>query len=238
MNILILIISDDSSLNYKDNKEVWRSYMNMRSNIHCYFVESIMDDSKVYPYIENNTIYFKGEEGRKNILIKTINSMEYFMNSGVQYDFIVRTNLSSVWDFDVLTAYISSLPTEKIYAGSIGPFYTPDNSRVWFYFIGGMGIIMSNDICKLIIENRIAAESFNIIDDIDIGYALSQFNIPVLRKEVYTVSSLTEFEEKQDIIKKKEELFYRAKTYTENRAYEATHMRKILNLIYGLPIEE
>jgi hypothetical protein len=232
MNVLILIISDDSLPHYKNNKDVWRSYMNSRSNIHCYFIECITDESKVYPYIENNTIYFKGVESRQNILIKTINAMEYFMNSGVQYDFIVRTNLSTVWDFDTLNRYINTLPKEKIYAGSTGPFYNPDNYNVWFYFVGGMGIIMSNDVCKLIIENRKTAESFKIIDDIDIGYALSKINIPILSKEFLIVSSLADFEQKREIIKTRREIFYRAKSSTENRVDESTYMLKIMNLIY------
>lgn len=233
MNVLILIISDDSLPHYRNNKDVWRSYMNSRSNIHCYFIEFNPDESKVYPYIENNTIYFKGEESRQNILIKTINSMEYFMNSGVQYDFIVRTNLSSVWDFDAFNQYLNKLSTKKIYAGSIGPFYNPDNFNVWFYFVGGMGIIMSNDICKLIIENRKTAESFKIIDDIDIGYAISHFNIPILSKEFLIVSSLADFEQKREIIKTRQEIFYRAKSSTENRVDESIYMRKIVNLIYN-----
>jgi hypothetical protein len=102
MNILILIISNDSLPNYKKNKEVWELYMNIKSNIHCYFIENSTDVTKTYPYIDNNTLYFKGEESFQNILEKTINGMEYFMNSNFQYDFVVRTNLSSVWCFEKL----------------------------------------------------------------------------------------------------------------------------------------
>ena len=80
MKILILIISNDSLSHYKNNKKVWEMYMNHYSNIDCYFIENSIDDTKIYPYTENNTIYFKGEESFENILIKTINAIEYCMN--------------------------------------------------------------------------------------------------------------------------------------------------------------
>jgi hypothetical protein len=234
MNILVLIISNDSLPNYKYNREVWRSYMNNYSNIHCYFIENSMDESKTYPHIENRTIFFKGEETFQNIIVKTLNSIDYFINSDIHYDFVVRTNLSSVWDFDVLQSYLKTLPSEKVYSGPRGPYYHLEHHYFMFYFIGGMGIIMSNDVCKLLIENRETAESFKNMDDIDIGYTLNLLNIPQIFYHYYDVTSLSSFEDNYDEIKKKEQLFYRTKCSEDNRDSEPIYMRKIVNLLYNL----
>ena len=234
MNILVLIISNDSLPHYKENREVWRSYMNNYSNIHSYFIENSMDESKTYPFIENNTIYFKQEETFQNIIVKTLNSIDYFIKSDIHYDFVVRTNLSSVWDFDVLQSYLKTLPSEKVYSGTPGPYYHLQNLNFLFYFIGGMGIIMSNDVCKILIDNRTITESFKNMDDIDIGYTMHCLNIPHIHKKYYDITSLSDFEEKYDIVKKKEELYYRAKCCDQYRDTEPIYMRKIANLLYNL----
>ena len=233
MNILVLIISNHSLPHYQRNKEVWLSYMNRYPNISCYFLEYENNDSKTYPYIQDNYIYLKGEESFDNILIKTLDSIDYFLHtSDIPFDYIVRTNLSSIWDFDRLQDHLVHLPKEGIYTGHIGPYYHLVHHYFMFHFIGGMGITMSRDVGERLISNREIAESFKNMDDIDIGYTMHQLGIPIIQYYYCLIHSMESFNENREKIARKEAIFYRAKSRTEDRSDEPEYMQKIVDLLY------
>lgn len=231
-NILVLIISSDGLPHYKKNRDVWRLYMNLYPHIHCYFIENSTDETRTYPCIQEDTLYLKGEESFENILGKTLNGMEYLLGSD-HYDFIVRTNLSSVWCFGSLESYLESLPRTNVYSGPRGPYYHLERLHFWFYFVGGMGIIMSRDVCGLLLENRATAEGFKNMDDIDIGYTMHTLGIPILPIHYCPIESLSEFEEKKSSIRWDEPIFYRAKQTSGNRDEEPVYMEKIVRLVYS-----
>jgi len=233
MNILVLIISNDSLPHYRENKKVWLSYMNRYPTIRCFFIEySTSMEENQQTCIEGNTFYLKGEESFENILLKTLDSMDFFMNSDIPFDYVVRTNLSSIWDFDRLQIYLSDLPKEGIYTGHIGPYYHLQHLYFWFHFIGGMGIIMSRDVVKRLLENRTIAESFKNMDDIDIGYTMHQLNIPIIRFHYGEVDSMENFEKNKENIKMKQTIFYRGKSSSTDRSDEPIYMQKVVDLLY------
>jgi len=232
MKILVLIISDNSLPHYRHNKDIWLSYMNKYSNIDSFFMEYTKNDHHIFPYINQNTIYFNGEESMDNLLIKTLDSMEYFINSNIHYDYILRTNLSTICDFDKLQEYLISVPNNQLYAGSSMPYYHLIEHYYWFNFIGGMAIIMSNDICKLLLENRNIAESFKNVDDIDIGYTFHLLNIKNSNINLCIINSFSNFEKQKNIIINKEYIFYRSKSILDDRSDEPLYMKEIVNLIY------
>jgi hypothetical protein len=121
---------------------------------------------------------------------------------------------------------------QNVYSGPRGPYYHLQEHYFWFYFVGGMGIIMSNDICNLLVKHRSTAETFKNMDDIDIGYTMHTLNVPILPINYYDVNSLSDFEEKQSIVNWNEHIFYRAKCCTENRDDEPIYMSKMVKLIY------
>jgi len=133
--------------------------MNSDSRIQCYFIQ-YRDGPQA---IEGNTFWLNGVESFPAILTKTLDSLEYFLKK--DYDFIVRTNLSSLWNFNVLLKHLETLPMKKVYNGFIG--YLDD-----FQFVSGSGFIITSDVAKLLVENRQLAESVKIMDDVDIGYTL------------------------------------------------------------------
>lgn len=115
MQILVLIISSYTLPIYKYNKEIWRLYMNTFPNIDSFFIEYNQELEDLY-ILEKDTLYFKGEESFENIIHKTLNSLEFFINNNSikKYDFVIRSNLSTVCDFDMLQKCLSSeLPTKR-----------------------------------------------------------------------------------------------------------------------------
>jgi len=167
MKVLMLIISSDTEPVYKEHRKVWLSYMNSNPSIHAYFIQY----GDIQQKLENNTLWLTGKESFKAIITKTIDSFDFFLKEN-DYDFIVRTNMSSFWNFEALMKFLNELPKEKLYSGFIG------NHR-GIKFASGSGFIMSSDIAKLLIDNRNIAERVGIMDDVDIGYTMNKLGIPI-----------------------------------------------------------
>ncbi len=118
--------------------------------------------------IENKTLFVKGDECLiPGILYKTIEALSYFLLSDSSYDFVWRTNLSSVLDFDGLQQYILGLGLDKrtgFYGGYVGKA-----DGIWF--ASGAGFLMSRDVALYLVANRDSLR-WDLIDDVAIGALL------------------------------------------------------------------
>jgi len=239
MNVLILIISSTNLPTYAYNKQVWLSYMNAHPSIDSYFIEyrgETGDDQEVL--LEKNTLYFKGEESFANILAKTYYSFHYFMHqTEKKYDFIVRTNLSTVCDLNALMYFLEGLASkERIYSGICMPFYNLESLDYWFNFVSGMGIILSRDVVEILLDpaNRPLLQTVCHMDDVDIGYCLNTLEIPILPLKECVVGSVACLKEKEQIIKERTHIFYRMK-FGNFREIEADCMNIVVKWIYVYP---
>lgn len=236
MNVLILIISSMNLPTYAYNKQVWVSYMNAHPSIDAYFIEyrgNTGDDQEVL--LENNTLYFKGEESFSNILSKTYYSFHYFINqTEKKYDFFVRTNLSTVCDLNALMHFLEGLPSkERIYSGICMPFYNLESLDYWFKFVSGMGIILSRDVVEIILDpvNRPLLQTVCHMDDVDIGYCLNTLEIPIIPLKECNVTSVTSLQQNEAIIKERTHIFYRMK-FDQFREIEADCMNIVVKWVY------
>lgn len=180
MKILMLIISSRTQSVYDQHKQVWKSYMKTHSDIECYFIEYL--PTIFVPTLTSDTLYLRGTESYKNITRKTIQSLEYFLQRK-QYDYVVRTNLSSVWKFPKLIDYLQTAPRAKFYGGVICSNHPP------LKYISGAGILLSIDVCVILLQQKGIAYQYNEIDDVDIGVALSYTEIvpsAVPRVDIHT----------------------------------------------------
>jgi hypothetical protein len=165
--ILIVVISDDSNPLYSKMRDLWRLYMNSNPNIDCYFIQYREKQTELI----NDTLFLQGTESMKSILNKTLDSMDFFMNRST-YKYIIRTNLSSVWNFNVLLNTLSGFPSENVYSGILG-------NHDGILFASGSGFIMSKDVAELLLANRTIAENVKMLDDVDIGYTLGKSGISI-----------------------------------------------------------
>jgi hypothetical protein len=177
MKLIILILANDNE-HYLQMQNLWRKYMNTHQNIKSYFIKyNIKNDIDIF--VEGDTIYIKGnsESFIPGCLDKTIKSFEYILNNE-SFDYIIRTNMSSVWDLNKI--YNLLLSNKFCASGVIGN----DNSQI---FISGAGMLFNRDICNLIIQNKNQLD-YNILDDMSISTLLSKLNIiptPLTRFEAY-----------------------------------------------------
>jgi hypothetical protein len=168
LKVLILIISSDTEPVYAEHRKIWLAYMNSNPQIKCYFIQ-YRDGVQA---LEGNTFWLSGKESFDKIINKTIDSFDFFIKSD-SYDFIIRTNMSTLWNFKALIAHLETLPRQRVYNGQMLRYQYNDDMK----YIAGSGIILSQDIAKLIVENRELVESIKIIDDVDIGFALKKLGI-------------------------------------------------------------
>jgi hypothetical protein len=92
--------------------------------------------------------------------------MEYFLSRRL-YDYVVRTNLSSVWDFRQLRAFLETQPRERLYAGQIGV-----NPETGISFASGAGFLMSSDVTRTLLANAHIGRAVQAFDDVAIAAAL------------------------------------------------------------------
>jgi len=180
-------------------KDHWKQYINLDQDIECFFIES--NNNITEPYIQDNTLYTRGTEDYCNIFNKTIESLKFF--NIYEYDYIIRTNVSSYYDFKLLKEFLIPYPTKHVYAGVI-------NEYMGVRFASGCGMIMTPDVVQLLINNYHIVErpgyigsfmNYNnqdeyIMDDIAIGYVLEKAGCQVIelpRIDIATKELLYDF---------------------------------------------
>ena len=121
--------------------------------------------------VVNKTLYVRGDECLiPGILHKTVEALSFFLSSGDPYDYVWRTNLSSVLDFAGLEKYLSSISlTKSLYAGYIGLGSLNNGSST--FFASGAGFLMSRDVAMYLVENKEFLR-WDLIDDVAIGALL------------------------------------------------------------------
>jgi len=126
------------------------------------------------------------------------------------YDYVWRTNLSSVLDFAGLERFILSLNKPNgLYAGYIGLGSLNDGSST--FFASGAGFLMSRDVALYVVSNRDSLR-WDIIDDVAIG-ALLEHRFGVMHLKRCWVQS-------EDIVAEKDVFHFRCESYQHLRTVE------------------
>jgi hypothetical protein len=174
--VLMLVIYNPSPL-YDSQRDFWRRYMNSSPHISCYF---IVNSNVPEITLDGDTLRIPGTESYEGIMKKTLDSLEYFLGHDT-YNFIVRTNISSIWDYPKLLTYLQTLPTSNVYAG------LPGGTREQMSWVSGSGIVMTPDVCQKLLDARELVLSSAIIDDVVIGYTFERIGVPLTLGERFDV---------------------------------------------------
>lgn len=185
-NILNLILFSNENCFYREyylkivelQKEYMKSYKSNKNNIIFYFYCYKEDLQEEY-MIEDDVIYIKGTETYvPGILEKTIKVFE--ITQHMEYDFLLRSNISTVIDYSKLDDILYKIPDDVIYAGGSCRLLTwldPDYGIHKVYnipFILGTSIILKREgVYKLINNKNVLSET--IIDDVAIGLFFNHF---------------------------------------------------------------
>lgn len=182
-NILLLRIYSENQDKYVKMKSIHDKYTTNRicpDNIDVFYVLSdntINEDIK----LEGNIVKVKGNEGILNILGKTIKALE-FLCKYKDYDYIVRSNISTFIHYKKLVEYIDTLPTTNVYTSGIislikwkhKSYGVLDKHKNTFSG-SGTGIIMSADVLRDLLSNKEKLD-YSVVDDVAIGVYMSEYN--------------------------------------------------------------
>lgn len=189
MKVLMLVISSNTYPVYAEHRKVWARYMHSNPNVDCVFLQfspTLRFQSHTF---DGETLTFPGVERYETIYLKTILALRYFL-ARKTYDYVVRTNLSCVWDFTTLLAYLDSCPRTRVYAGTV-------ERLPHFSFVSGSGILWSVDVAHMLASNpgphwKWTSQAY---DDVMFGYWLDQLGIrPVPSTPWVVVLSLADYQ--------------------------------------------
>ena len=181
--ILLIIASNDSPI-YINARNIIKKYMYNEPSIKVIFVYEKLH-APLLDYCEDHDLIFENIEYRFPLSAeKTIEAMK-IIDKKYNYDYLIRTNIATFWDFDKLKVNLNSLPKEKCYAGyplSVNKHINNGNCDHYpcdINYISGTDIFLSSDLVKMLINTD--SIQYYMYDDICIGYFLNtQNNIPII----------------------------------------------------------
>ena len=157
-------------------KEYIKSYSGNNITFYFYCYKEDLEEEYI---IEDNMIYIKGTETYiPGILEKTLKVFEITKN--MEYDFLLRSNISTIVDYSKLNEILYEIPDNVIYAGGSCLIHNWIDETSGIHkkynipFILGTSIILKKEGVNKLIENKILLHE-TIVDDLAIGIFFSYF---------------------------------------------------------------
>jgi len=173
MKILFLIMSHRTEDSVFENyKRIWDEQIkNLDYTRYNFDFKFLYCDDKIdtnYKIIDNELISKCFENYWYSLIVKLMDGFDYFIKN--DYDFVFKTNLSTIVNFEKFYEYCSNLPIKQefVYDGIVGTYKD-------FLFCSGAGILLNRKSIELILLNKnLLDESWT--DDIFIGFVLNKLN--------------------------------------------------------------
>ena len=152
----------ECSIKYLEKYQILKQYQKLyldkfKDSIKYFFLE--YKENIIENIIEiDDFIFLKGKENPiiPNLLVKNIEAINY-IKTKYDFDFILRTNLSSIWNIPKLLSLYDKIPKSNFFGG-----YVVANS-----FITGTGIFISKDLLEKLLT--INSNSYTCFDDVAIS---------------------------------------------------------------------
>ena len=160
---IILILASNIHIVDKNCRDTWKKYMNIDPTIKVFFVYGKLHNELTDYDPTCDLIYNDVNESCPTFIHKTIKAFET-LDSLFTYDFFIRTNLSTFWDFNKLHLHLNELPKSNCYSGD-GPLpgYTSNG-----YYLSGTDTIVTPEMIKSIISNKHLIR-YEVVEDAAMG---------------------------------------------------------------------
>jgi hypothetical protein len=195
---VVLIIASESTA-FDSFKQIWIDHwaksFKYVGQLRCFYLYN--DPSLSNMNRKGDDLYFPYEETYPSpgLLSKTMDSLKFLADQNISYDFILRTNLSSLFNWKAFAQFIdNNISKSKLVAGV--PYNTSKMS--------GMCMILSRDLVQIIIEKKTQLD-FNLPDDEAINRVLNEIqNVTYVELASRGIDSLD-----QDLSKLQDIIHYR-----------------------------
>jgi hypothetical protein len=247
-----VVRTDKCSIKTKEPKKIYDQYILKywkrlseyiklnHQNIKLYYLFGDIDiDDLELP--EEDVLKFNIKESYDNIMLKTIEGLKY-IQSNYDYDYVLRTNLSTFLHIDnflKILQYLDTLNSNEIYAGPL-----MINHEMKHKFISGTSMIYSRDsIENNLLKNYNTLDFTPYSDDFELG-KLYKKKITDLTKYYDKLVYLSDYDydkneynfsddDKQKLvnnIKEKDLYIFRSKNY--DRQFDVNLMEYLTNSFY------
>jgi hypothetical protein len=149
------------------NKLVKHKY---REDLHTNNLKRSNFSSSELIFEKSDELIFDASLGWESILSNLIAGIDWALDCSQNFDFIIRTNVSSYWDLNSTIRLIEKLPMDGVYAGHVVKALDCE-------FVAGDGIILSRDVASSIAKNAQMLDA-SVIDDVAIGRLAQVILIP------------------------------------------------------------
>lgn len=246
LNILNLVIySDNEKQKYNEMylilKELYDKYENHSIlKLKTFFLKFVKDLKE--PYICDGILHLNGIESFiPGILEKSIKGFEFFEKELDKYDYVIRSNISTIIDFPLLVQDLEKTPI-RFYGGGYKRTLNwrgggiVDNTWYGTEFILGTSIIFTSYAIKCLLEKKDLIR-FDIIDDVSFAvfvrehYPNEKVQCINMSKYYQAQKLLIDQNALQKTVLSNKYIFYRNKSITNNRSIDVAKMRIIKNNI-------
>lgn len=182
--ILVLVHAIDSESLYVNMQKIWRSYMHLDpEKVEVYFVKSNTSINTDYR-VDGDIVWCNVPQGFiPGVVNKSILALECFADRLEEFDYVIRTSVTVIFDFPILLSYLRGAPKTSFFAGPhirCGDLTGEIQEWGGFYY-GGPVLIFSRDVVRVLLEGR--ESMFNNMlytEDAVISAFLFLKNIPMI----------------------------------------------------------
>jgi len=231
----ILVLASNNNEIFKNCRKIWKCYMKLDPTIKVYFVYGQLSEP-LHDYDSESDIVFNDIPESYPVLIqKTIEAMKY-IDSTITYDYFIRTNLSTFWDFKNLHIHLDELPKTNCYSGD-GPLRWGKN----IYYLSGSDTIVTPEMIKAILTNTHQVD-YNLVEDAAMGAFFHHvLGAPLLPNRICFFEDITSVQQHEIVenriisaIQNKKD-HYRVKTLNYNREeIDLFIYNQLLRLVYNI----
>ena len=229
INLVLYSNNDEYDEMYKLTRKYYKKFNNVKT-IYYKFNEYNKEEYE----LNDDILNIKGKETFiPGILDKTIKAFKY-INNNYKFDYIVRSNISTIINFDLLTNYLKYNKFDyggglKMIVYSINKSYgIVDNTYFGKEYASGTSIIISKEMVDKIINNQNNI-NYTVIDDVAIGMLINE-NKKFIPNDFYMM--VPNYDNQNDLIneiKNKNYIFFRNRQ--SERKKDLIQMKTIINNI-------
>lgn len=182
-NFFVLILYSEDKPEYTQMRDILRSYHKYMGIPYLFYdykedLESEFKEEHDILYIRPPIGFNKERDSfLPGILNKTLRALSY-VKEKYNYDYIVRTNISSIMNYNLMNAYLDRFPVDYVgptnYTGfnfDLKSGLTEEKRRTYanVQWVAGTAIVMSEECVSLLVSKSEDVMSLEMIDDVGIG---------------------------------------------------------------------
>lgn len=226
VNVLVLILANDSNPFYCELQHLWRTYMNKYPNVKCLFYKAHPQLQVDYVFQDANTLIVKCDETLESVWEKTLKAFQIVEPHLGSFDYVFRPNLSSFVYFPAYLDFIDSFPRKECCVAYTG---VHDGIK----FPAGAGFTLSTDLVKRLVHDP---PEFVCQDDVTIGRALRNWKIGIYEAPRIDILCPNDHSILTENIIETCQFHFRLKDAI-NRIHDIHVFKRLLKLYYNILLE-